>query len=523
MKYARTAEGLIRAVRLILQNIRVSEHDCLTSYHIWCAPDTFAVGPYRDFARRIAGRICADEYRDEHGRTLASIGQLITEPIAQAMEAAWLERIAVRSPFTCEAEGGVCALCYGAPAGAGSVVRVGEPVGDHAAEALAAAIRKVATERPPSWSLGRFCIGYVERLPERAGKAGRVKFEDVRIARDASGRSYVACGSGYLAITDDTGAAIEWHLALTGDRVFVNEGQAIEPGDLLLEPDPEGERIRAEIPGTVRFEGLRKGVDYLERTDRRTGLFERITILSPSHSAIVIQPRDPQLERKVYPLPVGTRLMTDHGSNVEAGDVLAEILGAACDYAGGLAHLIQMLEMRKPRQRAHLAPVSGIVQSIALRKRRVKLRIQHDWGTITREVPIGIGTRLEVSIGAKLSPGDKLIRGEPWVVDILGILGERKALEFWVSELQRTFSWWGIFIDERHLELLLSRMARWCRIEEPGDSNFVEGEVVSLRSLRQHYDRVMEFGGRPASASVVWLGVSEVARRLAPGKELRPR
>ena len=85
---------------------------------------------------RIVGRVSLEKIKDYEGNVIVEVNQEITEELANAIQAAGIERVKIRSVLTCESRRGVCARCYGRNLATGRMVELGEAVGVIAAQSI---------------------------------------------------------------------------------------------------------------------------------------------------------------------------------------------------------------------------------------------------------------------------------------------------------------------------------------------------------------------------------------------------
>ncbi len=184
---------------------------------------------------RILGRVAADDIlRPGSDEVLVSRGQLIYERMADAIEEAGVQSARIRSPLTCEAEEGVCAMCYGRDLARGTMVNTGEAVGIIAAQSIG--------EPGTQLTMRTFHIGGVAQGGQQsfleASQPGTIAFENAQILQNANGESLVMGRNMKLIIQDEDGGERASHKVGYGTKLFVAEGDKVQRGHKLFEWDP---------------------------------------------------------------------------------------------------------------------------------------------------------------------------------------------------------------------------------------------------------------------------------------------
>lgn len=84
-------------------------------------------------------------------------------------------------------------------------------------------------------------------------------------------------------------------------------------------------------------------------------------------------------------------------------------------------------------------------------------------------------------------------------------------LRFIVNEVQQVYRGQGVTIADKHIEVIVSQMLRQVRIIDPGNTKFVENDLVSKRHFKEENERIMQLGGEPAIADLALLGITRAA------------
>ena len=528
---------LTRRLVDVAQDVIVTEHDCGTI-------DGIVVGaimeggdilePLRD---RLVGRVSQEDIFDPMtGEQLLTVGDSMTEKMANGVQAAGIERVRIRSVLTCETRRGVCASCYGRNLATGRAVDLGEAVGVIAAQSIG--------EPGTQLTMRTFHFGgTASRVSEQSRHASRnkgwVKLRNVNTVDSREGALVVVNRNGKLVVVDEAGRDLELHPLTYGSHLLVRENQEVEPGTDLVEWDPFTSAILSEVAGRVEFHDIVDGENVREETDKVTGLTERIIVEASQSerrtpalrvgSAVVQRPRtelvedlseesviDPT-EARSYNLPVGAHLVVNDGDEVHPGDTLAKIPRETTktkDITGGLPRVQELFEARKPRgEAAIISDIDGIVR---FGKEFVKgnriVAVENEAG-VSQEYPVARHVHVNVQDGEYVNAGDVLV-GETMNIDprdILRVKGERELQRYLVDKIQEVYRSQSVAINDKHIEVIVRQMMRSVEIREVGDTDFLIDEQVNRWLFREENERVTAAGGTPAIGEPLLLGITKAS------------
>jgi len=116
-----------------------------------------------------------------------------------------------------------------------------------------------------------------------------------------------------------------------------------------------------------------------------------------------------------------------------------------------------------------------------------------------------------VQDGDHVHAGDRLTEGPVNPHDILKIKGIQAVQEYLVNEIQEVYRLQGVRIDDKHIEVIVRQMLQKVRIEDAGDTNFLEGEQVDKSQLKNENNRVTAEGGQPATYQPLLLGITKAS------------
>jgi DNA-directed RNA polymerase subunit beta' len=322
--------------------------------------------------------------------------------------------------------------------------------------------------------------------------------------------------NGSLVVKDEKGRDRERYPIVYGARLKVKDGQKVEQGQVLVEWDPYTFSILTEEPGMARFKDIIDGLTVHEEVDEVTGLSRFIIVDSPDEKkqpTIEIKDKAGKVTRK-YHMPSHAHLMVQDGETVEAGDVLAKIPRETTktkDITGGLPRVVELFEARKPKDPAVISEIDGIVKDGGVVKGQRKMIIVPDDGSEPREYALPRGVHVNVHEGERVRAGEQLMDGPSNPHDILRVLGEKELQKYLVNEIQEVYRLQGVNINDKHIEVISRQMMRWVRIEDVGDTEFLIDEQTDKFRFLEENERVIQGGGRPATAQPLLLGITKAS------------
>ncbi|MGH9601742.1 MAG: DNA-directed RNA polymerase subunit beta', partial [Terriglobales bacterium] len=487
---------LTRRLVDVAQDVIVSEQDCGTLDGIYVGSIVESgeiIEPLRD---RIVGRVSLEKIKDYEGSVIVDINQEITEELANAIQAAGIERVRIRSVLTCETRRGVCIKCYGRNLGSGRVVELGEAVGVIAAQSIG--------EPGTQLTMRTFHIGgTTSRVSEQsrleAKNQGLALFQNLQTVRSREGGLVVMNRAGAITIVDEKGREKERYSVVYGAKVKVEDGQQVQLGQALVEWDPYTFAILTEFGGTAQYKDLQEGLTLHEEVDEVTGLSRHVVTDTQDEKrqpALVIKSKT----GKRYLMPSRAHLMVADGDTVYPGDVLAKIPRETTktkDITGGLPRVVELFEARKPRETAVISEIDGTVKVGEISKGQRKIFVGGDDGT-EKEYSLPRGVHINVQEGERVRAGEPLMDGPLNPHDILAVLGEKALQAYLVDEIQEVYRLQGVTISDKHIEVIVRQMMRWVKVEDVGDTQFLLEQQVDKFRFREENARVIASGGRPS-------------------------
>jgi DNA-directed RNA polymerase subunit beta' len=509
---------LTRRLVDVAQDVIISEIDCGTLDGIEARSIVESgeiIEPLRD---RIVGRVTLERIAYPFtNEAIVDINDEIDEDKASAVQEAGIEKVRIRSVLTCATRRGVCARCYGRDLATGKLVELGQAVGVIAAQSIG--------EPGTQLTMRTFHIGgTASRVSEQntldARHAGTARYEGLQVVETHKGtpkaQLIVMNRNGSLVVADVKGRDRERYPIVYGARLKVKDGQKVEQGTVLVEWDPYTFSILTEEPGVAKFKDIIQGLTVHEEVDEVTGLSRFIIVDSPDEKkqpTIEIRDKAGKVLRK-YHMPSHAHLMVQDGDSVEAGDVLAKIPRETTktkDITGGLPRVVELFEARKPKDPAVISEIDGLVKDGGVVKGQRKMIIIPDDGTEPREYALPRGVHVNVHEGERVRAGEQLMDGPSNPHDILRVLGEKELQKYLVNEIQEVYRLQGVNINDKHIEVISRQMMRWVRIEDVGDTEFLIDEQTDKFRFLEENERVIQAGGRPATAQPMLLGITKAS------------
>ena len=503
---------LTRRLVDVAQDVIVTEVDCGTIDGILVTAIMEGGDILEALRDRIVGRVVQEDvYDPTTGELLASIGQEITEEIANSIQAAGIERVKIRSVLTCETRRGVCALCYGRNLATGKMVDIGEAVGVIAAQSIGEPGTQLTMR---TFHYGGTASRVSEQSQHQAKHPGQVKFLNVSTVESKKGDLVAINRNGKLVIIDSRGRELERYALAYGSHLQVRDGQEIQPGQDLVQWDPFTSAVLTEIAGKVRFHDILEGENLREETDTVTGLSQRIIVEGPQSEkrapAIVVKSGK---EERRYLLPTGSHLVVQDDQVVHPGDVLVKIPRETTktkDITGGLPRVVELFEARSPKEPAIISEIDGTVKVGDIQKGMRKVIVESDIGD-SREYLVPRSVHINVQDGERLRAGDPLIDGPINPHDILHVLGQNELQRYLVDKIQEVYRSQSVAINDKHCEVIVRQMMRSIKIEEVGDTEFLLDEQVDRWRFQEENDRVMAVGGKPAIGRPMLQGITKAS------------
>ena len=444
---------------------------------------------------RILGRVSLhDVYNPLTEELLVAAGEEITEKIVDKIDAAPIEMVEVRSALTCEAKHGICAKCYGRNLSTGRMVQRGEAVGVVAAQSIG--------EPGTQLTLRTFHAGGVagnvsEENKTEARFDGILEIEDLRVvtSKDGDQSVDVVIRSSELKVLDPTTRMVlQTHDIPYGAHIFVKDKEEVKKGTLLFQWDPYNAVIISEFSGKIAYEDIEQGVTYQVEIDEQTGFQEKVIVESRNKKLIptlLIVDKNGETLRS-YNLPVGAHIMVDNNSKIEEGKVLVKIprsSAKAGDITGGLPRVTELFEARNPSNPAIVSEIDGVVSFGKIKRGNKEVIVTSRLGE-ERKYLVKLSSQILVQENDYVRAGKPLSDGSVTPDDILRIKGPSAVQQYLVNEVQEVYRLQGVKINDKHFEVIVRQMMRKVEIQDPGDTLYLEGQLVHKDDFIEENDRL---------------------------------
>jgi len=504
---------LTRRLVDVAQDMIITEEDCGTILGLNIGALKEGEEVIESLKDRILGRVVLEDVYDPiSGDLLAKAGEEIKEEASARIDESGIEMVRIRSVLTCESKRGVCAKCYGRNLANGKMVDLGEAVGVIAAQSIG--------EPGTQLTLRTFHIGgtaaRIEEQSKVTGKSeGEVQYKDIKSVAKKDGSVVVLGREGEISLRDEEKRVRARYKVPYAATLRVRNGQLVEKEQVLFEWDPYTNTILSERSGQVEFVDIIENESFREELDETTGLRQRVIVEQRDK---LLRPHMMILDEKgkklaQYSIPTGAHLLVHDGDKIGAGDALVKIpreISKTRDITGGLPRVAELFEARKPKDPAVVSEIDGVVEFGKTIRGSTQILVK-GYGGETLEYLIPHGKHLRVHDGDKVKAGERLCEGPIDPHDILRIKGVNDVQEYLVNEIQEVYRLQGVKINDKHIEVIVRQMLQKVKVEEIGDTNFLEGEQVDKNRFREENEKVIAEGGEPATFQPLLLGITKAS------------
>ncbi len=503
---------LTRRLVDVAQDVIITEEDCGTILGLSATPLKEGEEVIESLKDRVLGRVALDDVIDPiTEEVVVSAGEEIAEEASARVEESGLESVSIRSVLTCESRRGTCVKCYGRNLATGRMADFGDAVGVIAAQSIGEPGTQLTLR---TFHIGGTAARIAEQSKVLAKSDGTVNFKNIRSVARPDGEQAVLSRDGEITITDGEGRVrSRYHVPYAG-VLRTSHGDRVKKDAVLFEWDPYTSTILSEAAGKVEFSDVIEDVTFREELDETTGLRQRV----------IIEQRDKTLRPHVhlsdrgkkvgsYAIPTGAHLAVHEDQEIGAGEALVKIpreISKTRDITGGLPRVAELFEARKPRDPAVVSEIDGFVEFGKVVRGQMQVFLRGDAG-VDREYLVPHGKHMLVHPGDRVRAGDRLCEGPVDPHDILRIKGPEAVQEYLVNEIQEVYRIQGVKINDKHIEIIVRQMLQKVRIEEPGGTNFLEGEQVDRYRFKDENERAIAEGLEPATFQPMLLGITRAS------------
>ncbi len=484
---------LTRRLVDVAHDVIVNEEDCGTLRGLVCSAVKKNDEIVASLGERIIGRVSVyDIIHPLTGEVIVPAGEEITDAAAEIIDNSPIESVEIRSVLTCESKRGVCAKCYGRNLSNLRMVQKGEAVGVIAAQSIG--------EPGTQLTLRTFHVGGVATNISAASKlvskySGKLEIEDLRTV-DAEGGAKIVVGRlAEMRILDhNTGMQLMSAPISYGSRLFMNDGDNVNPGDEICEWDPFNNVIVSEKAGSIHYIDLIENVTFRNDSEAHSMTEDRVIIESRDRQHVpsveIVSAEGEVLA--TYSLPVGAHLIFKEGDEIKVGDTFAKITRSthgAGDITGGLPRVTELFEARNPSNPAIVSEVDGQVNFGKVKRGNREITVTPKFGD-PKKYLVPLSKQILVQENDVVRAGTPLSDGAVTPTDILNIMGPTAVQEYIVNEVQDVYRMQGVKINDKHFEVIVRQMMRKVKILDAGDTNFLEEQVVDKREFMDENDRI---------------------------------
>lgn len=490
---------LTRRLVDVSQDVIVTENDCETLRGLEISEIKENDIVVSSLYERILGRVSVhDIIHPNTGETLVYAGEEITEDAAQRIQDSPIKSVEIRSVLTCESKKGVCAKCYGRNLAVGTMVQIGEVVGVIAAQSIGEPGTQLTLR---TFHAGGIASNATQQNSYKAKYDGILEIDELRtvdfVEEDGSITKIVVSRLAELRLIDpNTRMVLVNNHIPYGARLFFNIGDKIQKDAVLYEFDPFNTVIISEAAGTLAYNGIVENVTFKVEHDSNVevGHTDNVIIeskdknLSPEFR---ILDKDGNIDR-TYNLPVGARFNKKEGERVNLGDILVKIprtSNSGGDITGGLPRVTELFEARNPNNPAVVSEIDGEVSLGKIRRGHREVTVTSKLGE-ERKYQVPLSKQLLIQEKEYVRAGTPLSDGAITPADILAIQGPNAVQDYIVNGIQHVYRQQGVKINDKHFEVIVRQMMRKVEIVEPGDTRFLEQQLVDRIEVQEENDRI---------------------------------
>ena len=476
---------LTRRLVDVAQDVIVKINDCNTLRGISVEALKKNEEVVETLGERILGRVSLhDIYHPVSNEIIVNSGIEISEEIVKKIESTSIEKVEVRSPLTCESPRGICAKCYGRNLATGKMVQNGESVGVVAAQSIG--------EPGTQLTLRTFHVGGIAGNISEENKLvakfdGLAEIEDLKIVKskdnDGNDINVVISRTCELKLLDNkTGITLSTNIIPYGSTILIKDGQKLRKDDIVCNWDPYNGVIISEFGGVIEYENIEKGITYQVEIDEQTGFKEKV--ISESRNKKIVPTlliNDKKGKNlRTYNLPVGAHLMINNGDKIKEGQILVKIPRKSAksgDITGGLPRVTELFEARNPSNPAVVSEIDGVVSFGKIKRGNREIIVESKTGEIKKYL-VKLSNQILVQENDFVKAGMPLSDGSITPNDILNIKGPSAVQQYLVNEVQEVYRLQGVKINDKHFEVLIRQMMQKVKIQDSGDTTFLEGQLI---------------------------------------------
>ena len=518
---------LTRRLVDVSHDVIITEEDCGTLRGLVCTALKNGDETISTLYERILGRVSVhDIINPTTGEKIISAGEEITEDVARIIEESPIESVEIRSVLTCESKKGVCMKCYGRNLATQRMVQKGEAVGVIAAQAIGEPGTQLTLR---TFHAGGVAGNAAANASIVAKNDSRLEFDELRAVpfteEGETGERECQMVVSRLAevrfVDPHTNIVLSTMNVPYGSSLYFKHGSTVKKGDMIARWDPFNAVIVTEYAGTLKFKDVVEGSTYKAETDETTGLTEKIITETRDKNLVptcdIIGSNGEVIGTYIF--PVGGHVVVEDGQTVKTGTTLVKIprtVAKGGDITGGLPRVTELFEARNPSNPAVVSEIDGEVTMGKVKRGNREIIVTSKTGD-QRKYLVSLSKQILVQEHDAVRAGTPLSDGVITPNDILAIKGPTAVQEYIVNEVQDVYRLQGVKINDKHFEIIVRQMMRKVQINDPGDTIFLEQEIVDKLDFAEENDRIW------GKKVVVDAGDSEVmkAGQIVSARKLR--
>jgi len=491
---------LTRRLVDVSHDVIINEEDCGTLRGLVCTALKNGDEIISTLYERILGRVSVhDIIHPTTGELIVAAGEEITESIAKIIDESPIESVEIRSVLTCESKHGVCMKCYGRNLATSRMVQMGEAVGVIAAQAIGEPGTQLTLR---TFHAGGVAGNAAANASIVAKNDSRIEFDELRTVPfveegekgDRKCEMVVSRLAEIRFVDAHTNIVLSTLNVPYGASLYNKHGDVVKKGDLIAKWDPFNAVIVSEYTGTLKFHDIEEGVTFRAETDETTGLTEKIITDAKDRSKVptcdIVGAKGEVLG--TYNFPVGGHVVVEDGAKIKTGTTLVKIpraVGGAGDITGGLPRVTELFEARNPSNPAVVSEIDGEVTMGKVKRGNREIIITSKTGD-QKKYLVSLSKQILVQEHDAVRAGTPLSDGVITPNDILSIKGPTAVQEYIVNEVQDVYRLQGVKINDKHFEIIVRQMMRKVQINDPGDTTFLEQELVDKLDFSEENDRI---------------------------------
>jgi DNA-directed RNA polymerase subunit beta' len=283
-------------------------------------------------------------------------------------------------------------------------------------------------------------------------------------------------------LDENSGVVLSSNIIPYGSSILVKNGKKIKKDDVVCSWDPYNGVIISEFGGNVQYENIEQGITYQVEIDEQTGFKEKVISESRNKKLIptLLINDNKGKNIRTYNLPVGAHIMVDDAEKVENGKILVKIPRKSAksgDITGGLPRVTELFEARNPSNPAVVSEIDGVISFGKIKRGNREIIVESKTGEIKKYL-VKLSNQILVQENDFVKAGMPLSDGSITPNDILNIKGPSAVQQYLVNEVQEVYRLQGVKINDKHFEVLVRQMMQKVKIQDSGDSIFLEGQII---------------------------------------------